>query len=47
MEKCVSPCVYIALGMGAAIGLMAFTKPGKKFIKSKMQCIEKKLDECV
>ncbi len=45
-EKCISPVIYIALGMAAAFGLMACTKPGKKFIKAKMQCIEKKLDSC-
>ncbi len=46
VEKCISPCVYIALGMAAAFGVMAFTKPGKKFIKTKMQCLEKKLEGC-
>ncbi len=47
--KCTHPCAYIAIGMLAAFGIAACTKPGRKFVKAKMQCIEKKLgsqDSC-
>ncbi len=44
--KCTHPCIYIAVGMLMAFGAIACTKPGKKFIKSKMQCMEKKLENC-
>ena len=45
--KCCShACLYIALGMLTAFGVMALTKPGRKFIKNKMQCIGDKLDNC-
>ncbi len=45
--KCmISPCVYIAVGMIAAFGVVACTKPGRKFIKSKLACMSSKLENC-
>ena len=44
--KCCHPCLYIAIGMITAFGVVALTAPGKKFIKSKMQCLGRKLEGC-
>ena len=44
--KCGHPCLYIAIGMIAAFGVVACTKPGREFIKSKVKCIENKIESC-
>ncbi len=44
--KCSHPCLYIAVGMIAALGAVACTKPGRQFIKSKIKCVENKLENC-
>ncbi len=40
------PCIFIAIGMMAALGAVACTKPGRKFIKSKVQNMQKKSCGC-
>ncbi|MBR2466688.1 MAG: hypothetical protein IKB38_07170 [Clostridia bacterium] len=44
--KCAHPCLYVAVGMIAALGAVACTKPGRQFIKSKIKCVENKLENC-
>lgn len=45
-QKHTNPCVLIALGMAMAFGVVAITPPGRKFIKSKVKCIGKKIENC-
>lgn len=45
--KCMmGPCAYIAVGMLMAFGVVACTKPGRKFIKSKISCMASKMENC-
>lgn len=43
-KSILTPCAYVAMGMIAAFGVVAMTKPGRKFVKSKISCLCSKLD---
>ena len=45
-KSILTPCGYILIGMAAAFGVVALSKPGKRFIKSKISALSARMDNC-